>query len=82
MSWLNFSADLILIICPWKISFFISVLRFVLQQGYFNKEDVAKFLIQNGISAMFAAEVELFYQQIGKQGFTVIMIGGADVGIL
>jgi len=72
MYWLNLSADLILIMCPWKISVFINVLRLVVQQGYFNKEDVAKFLIQNGISAIFVAKVELLYHQIGKQGFTVI----------
>jgi LysM repeat protein len=72
MYWLDLTADLIQIMCPYKISILISLLRFVLQQGYFKKEDVAKFLIQNGISAIFVAKVEILYQQIGKQGFTVI----------
>ncbi len=70
----NFSlfADLVLILCPYKIGVAISLLRFLIEAGSFIKADVAKFLIQQGIDGIFAAKVEAFYYGVGKDSIGVI----------
>lgn len=55
--YLSLAADLIMVMCPYKISLFIELARFIVEGGSFKKDEVSKFLIQNGISGIFAAKV-------------------------
>ncbi len=70
--YLSLVADVIMIICPYKISIFINLVRFITEAGSFRKDDVVKFLVQNGISGVLVGKVEMLYNQVERQGFTMI----------
>ena len=63
--YLSLVADLAMLICPYKLSLLIGIFRFVIEAGSFKTNDVATFLLQNGISGIFAGKVEILYKQLG-----------------
>jgi len=61
-----------MIMCPYKIGILISLLRFLVEAGSFQKADVSKFLIQNGIDAIFVGKVEAVYKALGKDKIAIV----------
>jgi LysM repeat protein len=55
--WISQFIDIAMMFCGWKVGVLISVLRFVVQAGTFNKKDVTQFCIQQGLDAIFAAKI-------------------------
>ena len=65
--------DLMMIICPYKPSVIIDVIRFFVEGGTTKStKEIATFLVQAGISATFAGKVEVVFKMIGKQRAAVL----------
>lgn len=62
-----------MILCPFKPSVIIDVIRFFAEGGTTKStQEIAAFLIQVGISATFSGKVELVFKAIGKQRASVL----------
>lgn len=73
VSFISEIGDLIMILCPFKPSIIIDVIRFFVEGGTTKStKEIASFLIQLGLSATFAGKVELVFKGLGKHRVSVL----------